>query len=131
MNHLILVFLTVTKLYSLPPGLQSALCFVESSHNVKAVHHDDGSANSVGVCQVQLPTARVLGFKGSETELYRVDTNVNLSGAYISKQLRRYNGDVVKAISAYNMGTYRVGKDGFPKNKKYVLKVLKAWGEGR
>ena len=125
------MFLALSTVYNLPPGLNSAVCWVESSHRVNVVHRDDGGHNSVGICQIQLPTARFLGFKGSEADLYQTDTNLRLSSAYLRYQLLRYRGDVGKAISAYNMGHYKLNAQGIVANKSYVDKVMKARKERR
>lgn len=126
-----MMFLALSTVYQLPAGLNRAVCQVESGLNANAIHRDDGGANSVGICQIQLPTARFLGFKGSETKLYEVDVNLRLSSAYLHYQLLRYRGDVGKAISAYNMGHFKLNSKGVVANKSYVDKVMKAWKEHR
>lgn len=126
-----MMFVALSTVYNLPQGLQSAVCYVESHHTATAIHRDDGGHNSVGICQVQLPAARFLGFKGSEKGLLEMDTNLRLSGAYLGYQLRRYRGDVGKAISAYNMGSFKLNSQGKVANKSYVDKVMKAWREHR
>lgn len=131
MSTITLLFLAASQLNNLPPGLLSALCFVESDHVPTAIHRDDGRHNSVGICQIQLPTARFLGFKGSETQLRKVDTNISLASDYLGYQLRRYHGNIAKAVSAYNMGSYKLNSSGQIINRAYVAKVMKAWKERR
>ena len=126
---LLLLFSTMTQHFDLPKGLLSALCFVESSHDIKAIHIDDGEHNSVGVCQVQLPTAKTMGFKGTEVQLQNPKTNIFYAAKYLHMQLNRYDGDIVKAISAYNSGTYRLTRNGKLINQHYVDKVFNAWEE--
>lgn len=128
---LALIFMSVSQSLSLPPGLLSSLCYVESHHKVQAVNLNDGGSASVGVCQIKPATARVLGFRGSDTLLSRPNVNVYYAGLYLKYQLDRYNGDVEKGVSAYNAGTHRVNAKGETKNRKYVHKVLVAWEEGR
>ncbi len=130
MEALILAFTVATTTFSLPNGLLPALCFVESSHRTKVVHVDDGKENSLGVCQVQLSTARTLGFRGTATQLMDPKMNVKYAAKYLAKQLKRYSGNVPKAIAAYNSGTYRLNKKGLPINHKYVIKVLEEWSKG-
>ncbi len=127
----ILLFSVASQNSHLPPGLLSALCFVESSHNPNAVNLDDGKGSSLGMCQIKLATARTLGFNGTQAELMQPKTNIELAGKYLKKQLRRYNGDFKKGISAYNSGTCRIDSSGHIRNKQYVNKVLTAWIEGR
>lgn len=106
-------------------ALLSALCFVESSHRVNAVHYDDGGSSSLGYCQIKLKTARWLGYKGSITNLWlNKETNKHWAGTYLRYQLKRYKGDIKKAVSAYNCGR-ACG------NTLYVDKVMKAWKEKR
>jgi soluble lytic murein transglycosylase-like protein len=128
---LMLLFIQTTTTLNLPTGVLGALCYVESNHNVRAMHLNDGGADSVGVCQIKLGTARLLGFKGSARELKIPIVNVYYAGKYLRSQLDRYNGDLRKGISAYNAGTHRVNEYGQTKNRKYVAKVLQAWAEER
>ena len=123
------LFLTVSQTYNLPPGLLSALCFVESSHNVAALVMDDNGTPSVGVCQVKLATARTLGFKGTETQLRNPKVNVRLAGKYLAKQIRRYDYNLYKGVAAYNSGTWRMSTTGYARNSHYVVKVLNSWAE--
>lgn len=126
-----MLFVTATQTHSLPVGLLSALCYVESTHNVSAIHHDDGGGNSVGVCQVKLETAKMLGFKGTERQLMDPKVNVEYAAKYLKKQLNRYGQNSPKAVAAYNAGTYHPGKKDFAKNQHYVNKVFAAWGQGQ
>jgi soluble lytic murein transglycosylase-like protein len=128
---LILLFSATTSTFQLPPGLLSALCWVESNHNPKAIHKDDGSGNSVGICEIKLETAKLLGFKGTEQGLMDPKVNIYYAGKYLAKQIDRYNGDAIKGIAAYNAGTYRVNAKGLIMNRRYVAKVTKAWKDSR
>jgi soluble lytic murein transglycosylase-like protein len=119
---LVLLFTTSTTLYKLPPNLLSSLCYVESKYNVLAIHKDDGTSNSVGVCQVKLKTAKWLGFEGTEKELMNPETNIWYAAKYLSYQLKRYHGNVKKAVIAYNIGNAK----GLT-STKYSAKVLKQW----
>ncbi len=130
-QSLLLLFAAASQTYHLPVGYQSALCFVESSHNPSAVHKDDGHGNSVGECQIKLSTARELGFKGTENELKVPKTNIHYAARYLSRQLIRYHNDIRKATAAYNAGSFRLNKQGKVMNQHYVDKVFKAWAERR
>lgn len=67
------------------------------------------SAGAVGVMQVMPGTApeaaKLAGVKW-DPQAYRTDANYNrlLGIAYLSEMLRRYDGDVEKALAAYNAG---------------------------
>ena len=107
--------------YGLPEGLLSSLCYVESRHNVNAINHDDGDANSVGVCQVKLKTAREMGFRGTEQQLMNPRMNVKYAAKYLRWQILRYKS-VKKAVIAYNRGNAR----GLT-TSKYQGKVYARW----
>ena len=130
-STLIALFMAASVTHHLPKGLLSAVCYVESRHNPAAIHHDDGSQNSLGVCQIQPRTARFMGFRGTDKDLMAPSTNVEYSARYLKYQLTRYDGDVFKAVSAYNAGSYRAKADDLPANGDYVLNVLRAHKEGK
>jgi soluble lytic murein transglycosylase-like protein len=108
--------------FGLPQGLLSSLCYVESTHNVNAIHKDDGRGNSVGVCQIKLETAQWLGFKGTEKQLMDPKTNIYYAAKYLARNSSRYNGDITKAIIAYNIGHAKQLT-----HTKYSDKVLRQW----
>lgn len=128
---LALALLSASQSFELPKGMLSAICWVESTHRTHLISHNDGKGNSVGVCQIKLSTAKLVGFSGTEKELLHPSVNTYYAAKYLKKQLGRYDGDVLKAIAAYNAGTYRAGTSTFALNQKYVDKVLKAWDEQR
>lgn len=131
MNSLILALATATSVHDLPKGLLSAVCYVESNHRSHAINYDDGGADSLGVCQIKYKTAQHMGFKGAEGELrFDIKKNTYWAGAYLKWQLKRYNGNIGKAVAAYNAGRYIPSKvrQG-PINKNYVMKVFTKWSE--
>lgn len=113
----------VSAQFNLPPGLLSSLCYIESTHNITAVHHDDGRGDSLGICQIKLETAKGLGFKGSQKELMQIENNIYYAGAYLQHQKNRYNGDITKAVIAYNIGSAK-----HLTTSRYQTKVFKQWG---
>ncbi len=121
-NAILTILFTTTSLhFGLPPKLLEALCYIESTHNINAVHKDDGGGNSVGVCQIKLKTAVWLGFKGTEKELMVPKTNIYYSAKYLAYQIKRYNS-TTKAIIAYNRGNAK----GLT-STRYSVKVIKQW----
>lgn len=118
---LALLFTMTSAKFNLPTNLLASLCYIESHHDVKAINHDDGGGNSVGVCQVKLSTAKWLGFKGTEEQLMKPKTNVYYAGKYLSAQIKRY-GSVKKGVVAYNIGNAK----GLTRSK-YSDKVLRQW----
>jgi soluble lytic murein transglycosylase-like protein len=122
MTPLVTLFTAFSLQYGLPPGLLSSLCYVESKHKVSAMHHDDGGENSIGVCQIKLSTAKDLGFKGTEKDLMNPKRNIHYAAKYLSKQVKRYNGSIEKAVIAYN-----IGHAGTLTSTKYQVKVFTKW----
>lgn len=116
------LFMIVSAQFNLPAGLLNSLCFVESNHNITAVHHDDGRGDSLGICQIKIDSARQLGFKGTEKELMKPENNIYYAGAYLQHQRTRYNGSITKAVIAYNIGSAKNLT-----NSKYQTKVFKQW----
>lgn len=124
---LLALFAAVSQNLDLPKGLLASVCWVESSYNVEAINIDDGRGDSIGVCQVKVQTARMLGFKGTERQLQNPRVNSYYAGLYLRNQLRRYSGSLDKGVASYNSGTWRIDVNGNTKNQKYVDKVLKKW----
>lgn len=129
MIALVTLFTVETTNHKLPPGLLSALCFVESSHKITAVNPDDGKSASLGVCQIKLQTARLMGFRGTEEQLMHPKYNIKYAAKYLGYQMRRYDNDINKAIAAYNAGSFKESKKikGRAVNNQYVNKVLTSW----
>lgn len=103
------------------------MCWVESNHKNVIVHNDGGDGTaSYGVCQIKLQTAREMGFTGKPADLLKPHLNTYFAGQYLAYQMKRYHGDVKKAVKAYNLGHFRGML-----NCRYVRKVMKAYQEGR
>lgn len=112
------------KIHNLPPNLLKAICYVETGHNLKLRYKFDVYSNSYGICQVKIGAARQMGFTHPEKLLAQPDVNARIAAKYLQYQLKRYNGDVKKAITAYNRGSF---KPNYNLNNKYVAKVYQAW----
>jgi soluble lytic murein transglycosylase len=127
MNEVTLAFMLASNLFSLPHGLLSAICFVESKHKVAAINVNDGGSSSLGLCQIKLATARMLGYKGGAQRLHKdAVLNAEWAGRYLKRLLTRYDGNIPKAVAAYNAGRF-ISKGGKAVNQKYVDKVLLTW----
>jgi len=98
MAPLLLAFAAATHTFSLPEGLLSAVCWVESSHRPDRIHKDDGSEDSIGLCQVQHTTAKMLGFKGSKKDLLKPTTNAFYAGKYLRYQLDNTQAILIKLL---------------------------------
>lgn len=119
---LLLTFSLNSISFGLPSNLLSSICYIESNHNPNKIHFNDGNGNSVGICQVKFKTAKWLGFKGSEKELMDSKVNIYYAALYLRYHIKRYHGDVSKAIIAYNMGHAK----GLT-HTSYSDKVIRQW----
>lgn len=129
MITLAMIFASVTQILALPPGLLSAVCYVESAHRVSAYQPHDGKGPSIGVCQIKPSTARQLGFNGKASDLFDPKTNIFYAGKYLHYQIKRYNGNLVEAVAGFNAGRYIRNNKNQPINNHYVEKVFSAWGQ--
>ena len=106
----------------LPPA------FVESVAQVESALHPDAVSpkGAIGVMQLMPATARALDADPADTA-QNIDAGVRL----LRDLLVRYDGDVVKALSAYNAGEGAVTRYGglppYPETQKYVDKVLRTY----
>lgn len=95
----------------------------ESSYNPQA----KSNKGARGLMQLMPATAKGEGFTGNEEDLHDESINIALGVGYFKSLLQRYEGDVNKALSAYNQGPGNVSKHGIegPKGnqKKYIEKV--------
>ncbi|RXT36473.1 lytic transglycosylase domain-containing protein [Bradyrhizobium betae] len=86
--------------FGLPPALVDAVMAVESRYNSAAVGFD----GEVGLMQVMLPTARMLGFTGTPAELAAPAVNVHYGAQYLAGAWRRAGGDLCTATMKYRAG---------------------------
>lgn len=94
--------------YELEPQLINAVIWVESRFATRAT----SPAGAQGLMQLMPPTAselaRALG--RSNASSYDPEFNVTAGAMYLRKMLDRYDGDVNKALAAYNAGPGNVDK---------------------
>lgn len=121
MNTLTAIFIAASVQFNLPPGLLASVCFVETRHDIQAVHFNDGGDDSIGICQLHYTTAQWLGFKGTKVELLDPSTNIYYAAKYLAKQRNRY-GNVQQAVIAYNQG-----HAGGLTTTEYQVKVFTVW----
>jgi soluble lytic murein transglycosylase-like protein len=90
--------------FAVPAALVKAVVWQESNFNPNAT----GTKGDSGLMQVMPDTARILGFQGSQSELYDPTVNITLGTRLLADNIRQArNHDIAIAISAYNAGFSR------------------------
>lgn len=76
-----------------------------------------------GVMQLMPGTAKELAVQAGDLE-----QNIEGGTAYLARMLQRFDGDIIKALAAYNAGPEAVTRHGgvppYPETQKYVASVL-------
>ncbi|MDC0738213.1 lytic transglycosylase domain-containing protein [Cognatishimia sp. SS12] len=109
------------------PALALAVLYVESGGNAAAV----SPAGAQGVMQLMPATAIRFGVMDA------FDARDNIKGgiAFLDSLMRRYNGDPILTLAAYNAGEGAVathtGVPPFAETRNYVPRVLSAYGVAR
>ena len=105
--------------YAIDPKLVSAVAEVESGGDQNAV----SPAGAVGVMQLMPETAAGLGVNP-----YDMKSNVEGGAKYLREMLDTFDGDVKKAVAAYNAGANAVkaygGVPPYAETQNYVTSVL-------
>jgi soluble lytic murein transglycosylase-like protein len=103
----------------LPPAFVESVARTESAMNQNAV----SPKGALGVMQLMPQTARALGADPTDME-----QNIDAGTRLLRDLLVRYDGDVVKALAAYNAGEGAVdrynGLPPYPETQNYVNKVI-------
>ena len=109
--------------FDLSPALIQAVAWQESRFHPRAV----SPAGAVGEMQLMPATARALGVDPFDPE-----QNYRGGAAYLGALLRRYDGDLVRALAAYNAGPGAVDRYGgvppYRETRAYVAAVLNRLG---
>jgi soluble lytic murein transglycosylase-like protein len=105
--------------YDLSPALLDAVARTESRYRSDAV----SPVGAVGIMQLMPATARALGVDPNDPV-----QNILGGAAYLRAQLDRFDGDIAKALAAYNAGPGRViqysGVPPFAETRAYVATNL-------
>ena len=103
--------------YDVDPALIQAIIRQESAENTNA----KSPKGAMGLMQLMPETAKELGV----TDAFDPEQNVNGGTKYLSKLLKKYNGDIEKALWGYNAGPGNVANGRKPdETKDYIQKVL-------
>jgi soluble lytic murein transglycosylase-like protein len=104
-----------------------AIAKVESNCNPDALGDDN---RSLGLFQVQMGTARLLGFKGTRKELLNPKINYAYARIYMEHLKKKYKGNLCRVLYVYNSGDYAALKYKTFCDKIYPRKIFKAIKDG-
>ena len=111
----------------LDPGLVTAVVQVESAFLPEAV----SAKGAMGLMQLMPATAAELGV----TDPFEPVQNLAAGVRHLKGLLSRYDGDLRRALAAYNAGAARVdqhrGVPPYRETRAYVERVLEVYGESR
>lgn len=106
--------------YGVDPNLIFRMIKHESNFNPKAI----SPVGAKGLMQLMPDTAADLGVRN----VFDPEENLDAGVRYISQLLNKYDGDVNKALAAYNWGPGRVDKHGIDnlpaETRNYLQKIL-------
>jgi hypothetical protein len=112
-------FRQAARTSALSVDLIAAVAWRESHHRANAV----SPKGAVGEMQLMPATARGLGVDPTDA-----GQNVRGGAAYLRQLMRRYDGDLVKSLAAYNAGPAAVDRYGgappYKETQAYVAAVL-------
>jgi soluble lytic murein transglycosylase-like protein len=84
----------------LSPGLVDAVMAVESGYNPAVVGFD----GEIGLMQILLPTARMMGFAGTAEQLAQPEINIRYGAKYLAGAWQLADGDLCTATMKYRAG---------------------------
>jgi len=97
------VLKTASEKYSIPVQLIKAVIQQESGFNSQAV----SSRGAMGLMQLMPQTAELLGVENP----FDISENVLGGTRYLRELLNLYQGNLNRALAAYNAGPHKVGED--------------------
>lgn len=105
-------YLSVIKYFSqglVDPYLVAAIIREESLYDAQAL----SSAGAIGLMQLMPATAQTLtngsgNLNGMREQLFDSQTNIRLGSIYLGNLVKRFSGNVIHAVAAYNAGPHVV-----------------------
>lgn len=115
--------------YGLPLGLLRGVAATESGGDPRA----KSKAGAKGLFQFMDGTAADMGLRGDD--VYDPSKSAQAAAKYLSQLMKRYGGDIKKALAAYNWGMGNIDKHGLnglpAETAAYYPKVLAAMNANR
>jgi soluble lytic murein transglycosylase-like protein len=112
---------SVSNKYNIPVALIKSVIKQESNFNPQAV----SPKGAKGLMQLMPETAKLLGVQ----DIFNPEENIEAGVKYLRMLLNKFDGDLIKALAAYNAGPDIVEKSNgipnFNETKNYVKNVLK------
>jgi hypothetical protein len=109
--------------HEIEPDVAYGLVFVESTFRERAVSH----VGARGLAQVMPRTAQWLDPTVTVRDLYDPEVNLDLGFLYLRQMIEKYDGDLFRALTAYNRGpgtVDRILRRGGNIDNGYAGKVL-------
>ncbi|MGD9974823.1 MAG: lytic transglycosylase domain-containing protein [Desulfatirhabdiaceae bacterium] len=110
----------ISEKYGLPSDLIHSMVQVESNYKVNAV----SPAGAQGLMQLMPDTAKEMGV----THPFNIRQNIEGGARYLKKMLETFNGNMKKALAAYNAGPATVkrynGDVPYPETRSYVKRIM-------